>query len=278
MKPAEFAYHRPDSVEEAVGLLGELDEAKVLGGGQSLLPILNMRLAAPAHLIDITGIRALRRFDEEESGVRYGAVTTHMMIEDGLVPDPARGLLSHAAAGIGYRAVRNRGTIAGSLAHSDSSAEWPAVLSALGAAVQVRSNRGNRRIPVRELLLGFFTTALAEDELITAVEVPRLRADTRWGMIKLARKPGEFAESLAITLVRPGETEIWLGAARDVPVRLPETEAVLAGGPIALDRLAEAVGTDTGSEGYERQRHAVAVRRALETALGETVRGDGADV
>lgn len=271
MKPADFTFHRPETVDEALRLLSQLEDAKVLAGGQSLLPIMNMRLAVPEHLIDITGIAELRRYAEDDSAVRYGAATTHMMIEDGLVPDPTRGLLPLAAGGLAYRAIRNRGTLAGSLAHSDSSAEWPTIMSALDAAVHVASAHGRRRIPVRDLLLGFFTTALDDDELITGVEVPRVAATTRWGLYKMARKPGEFAESLAVALVRPGGTEIWVGAARDVPVRLPCTEELLASAtePVGLAEIIETVGTDTNSDGHHRQLHAVAVHRAIQATQRE---------
>ncbi|WP_433296403.1 FAD binding domain-containing protein [Pseudonocardia sp. CA-142604] len=272
MKPAPFTYHRPAAVVEAAELLHDLEDAKVLAGGQSLLPIMNMRLAEPSHLVDITRIAELRATSVDDAGARYGAATTHMMIEDQLVPDVTDGLLPHAAAGIGYRAIRTRGTVGGSLAHSDSSAEWPTVMSALDAAVHAVSTRGRRRIPVRELLIGFFSTTLDADELIVAVEVPRLSPGTTWGMYKMARKPGEFAESLAVALRRPDGDELWLGAARDTPVRLRHTETVIADRPapeITVADLADAVGADTGSEGHSRQLHAVATLRALRAAERE---------
>ncbi|WP_028927596.1 FAD binding domain-containing protein [Pseudonocardia acaciae] len=269
MKPADFCYHRPREVDEAVQLLHELDDAKVMAGGQSLLPIMNMRLAEPAHVVDITAVAALRACDTDSSCARYGATTTHMMFEDELVPDVTDGLLGRAAAGIGYRAIRTRGTVGGSLAHSDSSAEWPTVLSALDAVVHVVSVRGARRIPVRELLLGFFSTALEPDELIVAVDVPRLGPDTRCGLYKLARKPGEFAESLAVALARPAGTELWLGAARATPTRLIHAESLLTGGGLPeLPDLADAVLADTGVGGHPGQLHAVAVHRALRATEG----------
>jgi carbon-monoxide dehydrogenase medium subunit len=273
MKPADFTYHRPTAVDEATEMLSRLDDAKVLGGGQSLLPIMNMRLAAPAHLVDITGIADLRWFTESETAIRYGATTTHMMIEDQLVPDASGGLMPFAAAGIGYRAVRNRGTIAGSLAHADSSAEWPTIMTALNATVEAVSIRGRRRFPVRELLRGFFTTALQDDEFIAGVEVPRLSPNIRWGLYKMARKPGEFAESLAVALIGEEDIEIWLGAARDVPVRLTHAEEVARSstGAVALPDLIDAIESDTGTEGHDRQLHAVAVQRAVNAARRDTV-------
>ncbi|MEV0277849.1 FAD binding domain-containing protein [Streptomyces sp. NPDC050610] len=284
MKAPDFRYHRPTTLDEAVELLaGAGDDGKVIAGGQSLVPIMNMRLAEPATLIDLTGVDALRTSRETSSGARYGATTTHMRFEHELVPDVTRGLLPYAAAGIGYPAIRNRGTVGGSLAHSDSSAEWPTVMSALDATVHTRSVRGTRAVPVRELLLGFFTTALEPDELITEVEVRRLAASTRWGMYKMCRKPGEFAESLGVALGERDtdgpwqDIELWLGAATDRPLRLSTTEAAVRGGTSAdLEpaRLVAPLAQDTGQDlsdldptaRYALQLHAVTVHRALRAA------------
>jgi len=273
MKPAKFQYHRPETVAEAAALLHELgDEAKLIGGGQSLLPIMNMRLAEPSHLVDVAAVPELRTCTLTGTGAVYGGATTHMMIEDELVPDVTRGLMPQAATGIGYRAIRTRGTLGGSLAHSDSSAEWPTVLSALDATVHAVSTRGLRRIPVRDLLVGFFTTTLEEDELIASVEVPRLASRTRWGLYKQARKPGEFAESLAVVLRSEDSDQLWLGAARDVPVRLHAVESLIADRPtdtLTAADLLEAVEEDTGTEGHTRQLHAVAAHRALRASRRE---------
>ena len=281
MKTAPFNYYRPVTVAESVQLLSTLGEdAKVISGGQSLLPIMNMRLAEPSDLVDVSRIRELLRSESTGDHTTYGAAVTHMMFEDGLVPDAAGGLLRAAAAGIGYRAVRNRGTLGGSLAHSDSSAEWPTVMAALGASVTAVSTRGTRIIPVRELLQGFFTTALAFDELIISIEVPRLDADRYWGLHKTSRKLGEFADSLAIAMSnmdpasRLASPEIWLGAARDVPTRLASTEEAVAGraaADISVAELVLSVAHDIGAAAdnsdvdarHHLQLHAVTVHRAL---------------
>lgn len=271
MKPAPFTYHRPATVSEALGLLACHPDGKILAGGQSLLPIMNMRLAEPAHLIDISAVAELRRCHSWADRVSYGAATTHAMIEDGLAPDGTDGLLQRAASGIGYRAIRTRGTLGGSLAHADSSAEWPTVMSALDSTVVTESPRGARRIPVRELFTGFFSTTLTEDELITAVEVPRPASGTRWGLYKMARKPGEFAESLAVVLHRSEGWEIWLGAARPTPVRLREVEDLLTRQrlpEIGIGELATAIQAATGLDGHPRQLHAVALHRSLRAAEG----------
>lgn len=280
MKAAEFHYHRPDTVDDATELLARYGEdSKILAGGQSLLPIMNMRLATPDHLIDITGIPELRRTSEDDVGARYGATTTHMMIEDGLVPDVTGGLLRTAAGGIGYRAIRTRGTLAGSLGHADSSAEWPTVLAALDARVHACGSQGLRTIPVRDLLRGFLTTALEPDEIITDVEVPRLPPDA-WGFHKSARKQGEFAESLAVALRSPAGLQLWLGAARDVPLRLAETERFVADTPVgpAVDDLVAPIAADTGTDlagcdpirRHALQLHAATARRALLAMEGVT--------
>ncbi|MDP9458721.1 MAG: FAD binding domain-containing protein [Actinomycetota bacterium] len=284
MKPPAFRYHRPRSLDESVRLLADLGEdAKVLGGGQSLLPIMNMRLAEPTDLVDVTAIKELRGATVVDGAVRYGATTTHGMLEDQLVPDAAGGLLHRAATGIGYRAVRNRGTVAGSLAHSDSSAEWPTVMSALDAIVEATSVRGTRQIPVRDLLQGFFTTMLDHDEVISAVRVARLPEDRWWGLHKSARKAGEFAESLAVALVdvaadgRITQAELWLGAARDVPVQLRDVAALVQDAQpqeITVADLLPAVATDIGRSlddpdphaRHALQLHAVTVQRALKSA------------
>ena len=281
MKTSDFAYHRPDSIAEAVRLLSDLgDEAKLIAGGQSLLPIMNMRLAEPSDLIDISRVAELLRTDERADATIYGAASTHMMFEDGLVPDAAGGLLQAAAAGIGYRAIRNRGTLGGSLAHSDSSAEWPTVMAAVNATVTAESVRGRRDIPVRELLKGFFTTALEWDELIVAVAVSRVGPESMWGLCKTNRKTDEFAESLAVVVGAQDadghieQSEIWLGAARDVPIRLHATEALVAGrhpSEMSVAELLPAVVNDAGSSldvlnAHDRHRfqlHAVTVHRAL---------------
>lgn len=289
MKPAPFAYRRAGTVAEALDLLREHgDEAKLLSGGQSLVPLLNMRLAQPALVVDISRVDELAVATEHATGVRYGAALTHAAFEDGRVADAAGGLLRHVAGGIGYRAIRNKGTLGGSLAHADSSAEWPVVMAALGAGVVVRSAGGERTVPAAGFVEGFLASALADDEAVVAVDVPSPAARTRWGFAKTARKPGEFAESLAVALVRAeagdpariASAEVWLGAAVPMPLRLAGVGAVLAGrrwDEGAAAGAAAAVDADLATAGhaapsdldtrYERRLHAVTVVRALDHAL-----------
>lgn len=278
MKAATFEYVAADSVEAAVAALAEHgDEGKVLAGGQSLVPLLNMRLALPSVVIDIGRVAELKAAEAQASGaVRYGAGTIHARFEDGLVPDPTGGLLHHVAAGIGYRAIRNKGTVGGSLAHADASAEWPVVMAALDATVVARSARGERRIPAREMVQGYFTSALEPDELLVAVEVSALGPDARWGFCKSARKPGEFAESLAVALVRPTGTEVWLGAAREVPVPVALPGVTSADGwdparsPEVATAVADALGPadpDDPDGDYHHHLAGVTAGRAIRHAL-----------
>jgi aerobic carbon-monoxide dehydrogenase medium subunit len=285
VKPAPFGYLVAASVEEAVSLLATHgDDAKILAGGQSLVPLLNMRLARPAVVIDVSRIAELGRAGAGPGGsTRYGAGVVHADLEDGRVPDPVHGLLRTAAAGIGYRAIRNRGTLGGSLAHADPAAEWPVVMAAVGATVRARSARGERALPARGFVRGFLTTALEPDELITAVDVPPVPAGTRWGLYKACRKPGEFSESLAAVVVqcdpdgRVTWASAWLGAARGTPVRLAALESYLAGrrpGDVAAPDVSSLVTGEldparTDPDRYRRHLHTVSVSRALRVALPE---------
>ncbi|KRE38968.1 hypothetical protein ASG73_00955 [Janibacter sp. Soil728] len=284
MKPGAFDYHRPSTASEAVSMLTELgDDAKILAGGQSLLPIMNLRLAEPAHLVDISRVGDLMGADEDTTSVTLGAAITHQAIEDGLVPDPCLGLLTTAAAGIGYRAIRCRGTVGGSLAHADSAAEWPTVLTAIGADVTVRSAQDERTVPLRGFFHGFFTTSLESDELITAVHLPRFAKSTRWALEKTNRKEGEFGESMAVAIVSEGSASIWLGAAKDVPVNLAHVETLLADHPAdqvpALGEVRDRVAADLDlsvpeldlAQRHRLQIHAVTVHRALSRALSPEV-------
>lgn len=289
MKPAPFEYRRPSSIDETVQLLEEHgDEAKLLAGGQSLVPLLNMRLAVPSVVLDVSGLDELRETSGTGTGgTRYGAGVVHSDIEDGRVPDPVGGLLREAAAGIGYRAIRNRGTLGGSLAHSDASAEWPVVMAALDATVVARSVRGERRLPCREFVHGYFTNALADDELIVAVEVPAIGEHIRWGMSKSTRKPGEFAESLAVVVAELAADDTvtaataWLGAATDVPLRLPAVEDALLGSsvpdaaadvaPLVRDQLG--AGSDAEAR-YAAHLHGVTVHRAVAQLDGAAKLGE----
>ena len=188
MKAAAFAYVRADSVAHAVELLAaDPDDTRVLAGGQSLGPMLNLRLARPSTLIDIKRVASLRELDADDRTLRLGACWTHAEIEDGVVEDPTCGLLPSVARGIAYRAVRNRGTIGGSLAHADPAADWVNAMAVLGADVIVHGP-GNtvRRCGADAFMRAGFATDLQRGEMIGAIEVPRLSTRRGGVIIKFA--------------------------------------------------------------------------------------------
>lgn len=256
-------------------LAADPDGTKVLAGGQSLVPVLNMRLAAPEAVLDISRIPALAGASAAPDGsVRYGACTVHADFEDGRVPDIANGLLRTVAAGIGYRAVRNRGTVGGSLAHADPSAEWPVVMPAMNATVLARSVTGQREIACAALTEGYFTTALHPDEILSEVRLPPASPTLSWGLCKIARKAGEFADSIAVAVIDGEVARVWLGGAAGTPIRLAAVEAAVmssdsptpqdVAGLVAAD-LAAAGAADADDE-YRRHLHGVSCWRAVRDA------------
>ncbi len=200
MKAASFGYSRARSTAHALELLVEHPEGRLIAGGQSLGPMLNLRLARPATLVDIRACPELRRYEETPDAVVYGAGITHAEIEDGTVPDPSPGWLRRAARNIAYRAIRNRGTIGGSIAHADPAADWPVVLAALDAEVWIEGPDGARAESLVSFYRGPFATSLGEGEILTAVRVPRPSPTARFGYSKLAAKSGEFAQALAVVV------------------------------------------------------------------------------
>ena len=244
MKPIAFNYERATSIEDAVNLLSEQNVfAKIIAGSQSLGPMLNLRIAQPELLIDITSIRELTDVASTQDHLDLGACITHADIEDGRVPDPSKGLLPYVAGTIAYRAVRNRGTIGGSLAHGDPAADWVSIFPLLDAEVVVSSRRGKRTVAAADLLVSSFTTVLAQDELIETVRVPKLSDRARWGVYKINQKAGEFAHAIAGVLHDPERghfREFGLGVAerRQVVLELEADGAV----PDAGRREAEVAG------------------------------------
>src|SRR5215472_4604885 len=225
MKPPAVDYVRPRSLAEAIDLLARSEaEARVLAGGQSLVAMMNLRLASPGLLIDIARLPELSAVSDEMGAVTLGACVTHAAIEDGRVPDPSRGLMPRVAANLAYRAIRNRGTIGGSLALSDPAAEWPAVLAALDAEVTVRGPNGQRSLKCAEFTTGIFETQLAPEEIIESLRIPKLSADARWGYVKLCRKAGEFANALAVAIAERGrgQCRVVLGVANGAPLVLDD--------------------------------------------------------
>ena len=274
MKAARFEYVRPDDLQQAVAALGRTGGgAKLLAGGQSLGPMLNLRLARPSLLVDVSRLDSLARVEDIGRAWRIGACVTHSRIED-LRGQLAGGeMLCEVAAGIAYRAIRNRGTIGGSVAHADPASDWPLALAALGATVNIRGIGGVRAIPVEQFVLGAFTTALRDDEIIETIEVPKLSRAGRYGYYKFCRKTGEFAEASAAAVFDPesGAARIYLGAIRPAPVPLVALARRIAqeGKSAASEQaVAKAIAEAAGNlDAVERRMAAAAVTRALRQVL-----------
>jgi aerobic carbon-monoxide dehydrogenase medium subunit len=294
MKPAPFEYHAPGSAKEAVDLLAELgDGAKVIAGGQSLVPVLAMRLAVFDHLIDISRIEALRGIEERGDSVWIGAGTTEAEIGRSALIAKRLPLLSRATPLIGHFQIRNRGTIGGSLAHADAAAEYPAVALALDATVEALSPRGRREIPAAEFFTGIWTTALEPDELLTGVRFPAATGRQGFAIEEFARRPGDFAVAGAAVAVgldpggRVSASGIGLFGLGPTALRAVAAEAAVAGtvlagtgagdiDPAEVGRAAvadlDAVPSDLhGTAGYRKKVGAAMVARAWEQAVKEAV-------
>jgi 6-hydroxypseudooxynicotine dehydrogenase subunit alpha len=236
MKPAQFEYDDPQTVDEALGLLAlHGDECKVLAGGQSLVPLMNFRLARPARLIDINNVVALSHITDGRDRMVIGAMTRHAQLERS--PEVARRspLLAEAIGWVGHSQIRNRGTVGGSVAHADPAAELPAAFAALDATFHVRSKRGARTLGWKQFFVSEFTTALAADELVTAVEVQDQDLSTGTAFVEFARRHGDFAlGGAAVTLKidaagRCENVTIALLSAGPAPVRAEAAERQLRG-------------------------------------------------
>jgi carbon-monoxide dehydrogenase medium subunit len=268
MKPVAFDYARPATVAEALELLANNAGAKVLAGGQTLGPMLNLRLAQPALLVDITRIPELAAASEDAAGASIGATVTHAAIEDGRTPDPTRGFLARVARGIAYRAVRTRGTIGGSLANADPAADWLCCLSALGAEVVVAGPGGSRRAPLAGFVRGAMATALADDELLAAVRVPRHAPAVRFGFHKICRKTGEFADAIGVAVLDPDRRATRLAASTSagLPILIEALDLSRGALPDAADIERRLVAAGLTGDAYDVRLRAVAVRRALAEA------------
>ena len=275
MKAPAVDYVRPRSLAEAVDLLAKhRGEARVIAGGQSLVAMMNLRVASPGLLIDISRLADLSSVSDDADAVTIGACVTHAAIEDGRVADPSRGLMPRVAAGLAYRAIRNRGTIGGSLALSDPAAEWPAVLTSLDAEIMVCGSGGRRSVKCSEFTTGVFETVLAADEIIESVHIPKLSANARWGYLKLCRKSGEFASALAVAMADQtrGHCRVVLGAADGAPLVLDETSRFVSSRG-RDDDLRNVVAADLNRaadrhfDEFQRNLHIVAAMRAVRQVL-----------
>lgn len=264
MKPVAFDYARPETIADAVKLLAANPGAKVLAGGQTLGPMLNLRLAQPALLVDITRIAELAAVEAGTEAVSIGATVTHAAIEDGRVADPTGGFLARVARGIAYRAVRTRGTIGGSLAHADPAADWLSCLCALDAEIVIAGAGGHRHLPVARFVRGAMDTEIGDAELVCAVRIPRFSPGAQFGFHKICRKTGEFADAIGVAALDRERAVFRLAASTAVgaPVVL-ESPGVPDAAAIP-DRLRAAGFT---GDDYDLTLACVALRRALAQAV-----------
>jgi len=280
VKPAAFTYYDPTTTAEALALLGELSEdAKVMAGGQSLMPMMNMRLARPAAIIDINRVSELAYLNETQDGLSIGALTRQRAVERSVAVKQRFPLLAEAILSIGHPPIRARGTIGGSLAHADPAAELPAVLLALDGWVQASSARGTRQIAAADLFVGPLATSLEPDELLTEAYFPALPPGTGTAFLEVTRRHGDFAlvgVAACLTLDQQGvctRVSIALLGAGDTQTRASEAEACLLGqsvsepaieaaGAAAMASL-EPMGDIHASSAYRKQVAGVLTRRAL---------------
>lgn len=284
MKPRAFEYFRPRTQDEALELLERYaPEAKVLAGGQSLVPLMNFRLAQPRYLVDTNGITDLSYIREVDTGLAIGAMTRQAAIEDSPFVAARCPLLMEATRLIGHRTIRHLGTIGGALAHADPSAEYPAVLMALDGAVTVRGPRGERVIRAADFFISFCTTALASNELLTEVRLPSLSSGTGWAFTELSRRFGDYAivgVAAVISVDRGGrctDVRIALAGVAPTPIRCHDAEESLRGNVATEEVLKEVAAASAAAAAPERDVHASAayrkamaavfVERALRTAL-----------
>jgi carbon-monoxide dehydrogenase medium subunit len=247
MKPARFSYHAPTSVEEAVALLAELgpQDGSILAGGQSLVPAMAFRLARPAHLIDINGIAELATLRATGAHVSVGACVRHAAFESDALPGATGALLRKVVPNIAHYPIRTRGTFGGSVAHADPASEWCCVVAALDGVVVLRRRQGTRRVAAAGFYQGVMTTALQEDELVVAVELPTLPEGTRTGFVEFSRRKGDFAIAMALVAYRLEnqamvEPRVAVGGAEPYARRLAQAEDVLRGRAPGADVFAAA--------------------------------------
>jgi CO/xanthine dehydrogenase FAD-binding subunit len=292
MKPAPFEYFAPGSVEEAVAILARYDgEAKVLAGGQSLVPLLNMRLARPKALVDLNRVAALDGIREEDGRIIVGAMARQREVERSEIVARAQPLVHEAVRHIAHPQIRNRGTIGGSLAHADPAAELPAAALALDAEFNVSGPNGSRTIPATEFFVTFLTTALAPDEVLTSISFPKTPQGAGTSVQEVARRHGDFAlAGAAVTLTLHGDrcsdARIALFGVGYAPARARYAEETLQGetvGDDALDAAAakaggtveEPIGDIHASSDFRRHLAKVMTRRALTEAVARARNGSG---
>lgn len=290
MIPGTFDYHAPSTADEAVSLLAEHgDDAKLLAGGQSLIPLMRFRLADPARLVDLNGLAELAGLEEADGQLRIGAMTRHADVEHSELAAARYPLLAEAAALIADPLVRNRGTVGGSLVHADPAGDWGAVMLACGAELVVRSADGERTIPIDDFYFGPFTTSLDRGELLTEIRLPRPGSRSGGAYQKLERKVGDFATVAVAARLELDEdgavasAGLGLTAVGPSNLRPEDAEEALVGDPPDEDRFEEAAALaaeassptadNRGSEAYKRDMVRVLAKRALRRAADRAREG-----
>lgn len=264
MKPAPFDYCAPETLDEALALLDE--DSRPLAGGQSLVPLLNFRLARPERLVDLGSVRELDYLRRGDGVLQIGAMTRQATLERSRLVAEHWPLLARAVRLVGHPQIRNRGTVGGSVAHADPAAELPAALLALDARLHARSTRGARAVEAREFFIGPLTTVLEPDELLTEIEVPPPPRRATAAFVEEARTHGDFATAGAAVVLAPGHAAVALLGAGPVPGRAPEAEQALVAGAAATE--AAALAARGIEDPYRRALITALVRRAIEEAGG----------
>ncbi|MBR1142540.1 xanthine dehydrogenase family protein subunit M [Bradyrhizobium sp. AUGA SZCCT0431] len=276
MKPAPFGYERPRDLQATLALLGGAEAStKIIAGGQSLGPMLNLRLVEPRMIVDISGLDELKQVERRGDELVLGACVTHADIEDGRVPDVTRGAMQGVAGNIAYRAVRNRGTVGGSLSHADPAADWVSALSALGAKLTLRSLAGVRTVTMEEFIVGALESALRVGEIVETIHVPARPASAHWGYVKSCRKTGEFAHAIGAILIDPSvaTARVVIGAIDAAPIVITNATE-LFGGRVAGDykerfdgRVADLLLVKAGvTNAAHRHIHVNVLKRAVREA------------
>jgi carbon-monoxide dehydrogenase medium subunit len=288
MKPAPFDYHAPSTIDEVVTLLSELDDAKVLAGGQSFIPLLSMRLAVFEHVVDLGRVEELRGIEHRDDAVWIGASTTQATVEHDAGVAPAVPLLSRALPLIGHFQIRNRGTIGGSLAHADPASELPAVALTLDAELHTVSTRGRRVVPAAEFFTGTWSTALDDDEILAGVTFPVWSGRCGFAIEEVTRRHGDFAMAgacvamevddgavvrCAIGLFALGSTPLRATAAEQSVIGIPVTEVDATElGRTAVGDLRSIQADLNGPAEYHRRIGTTVVARAWRSAVEEALR------
>lgn len=282
MKPSRFHYHAPKTIEEAVALLAEFadENGRILAGGQSLIPMMNLRLAAPAHLIDLNGVAGLGKTRDEDGMLIIPACVRHADFVRPVSDYPLGELLSTVVYHIAHTPIRMRGTFCGSIAHADPASEWCLVAVTLGAEMIARSVRGERIIAADEFFAGIMTTALEPDECLVEVRIPYLARDTKFGFFEVSRRAGDFAMAMALCVWREvdgriADPRVGIGGVESRPRRIAEAETLLDGkaptsglfddaAKASANALTDIIEDSRIDAAYRRELAEVAVRRALQ--------------